>query len=91
MPFSGQDETKTCVDCRCQFIFTVGEQKFFEEKGFTDPPKRCKPCRDIRKAQKAVDAGLPPQQPQQTFVDEGGGYGRGDERPRRNRFRSNGR
>lgn len=31
-------------------MFSVGEQKFFAEKGFT-PPSRCKPCRDKRKAQ----------------------------------------
>lgn len=44
------DRTRTCVDCGDDFIWTVGEQEFFHEKGFTDPPKRCKTCRQAKKA-----------------------------------------
>jgi len=40
-----------CVDCREEIDFSEGEQKFFKQKGFTDP-KRCPPCRKFRKAQK---------------------------------------
>jgi len=36
-----------CQDCKKEFIFTVNDQKFYEEKGFT-PPKRCKSCRNAR-------------------------------------------
>lgn len=46
-----EDMEIVCVDCKKPFIFEAGEQKFFAEKGFT-PPKRCKPCRDERKAQR---------------------------------------
>lgn len=42
------DRTLLCVDCKAQFQFTEGEQKWFTEKGFKDP-KRCRPCRDARK------------------------------------------
>jgi hypothetical protein len=45
------DQTLTCVDCQTQFQFTERDQEFFAEKGFT-PPKRCKPCRDIKKQNK---------------------------------------
>ena len=31
------------------FDFTVGEQRFYEEKGFAQPI-RCKECRDAKKA-----------------------------------------
>jgi len=34
------------------FVWTVGEQQFYYEKGFTDP-KRCKPCRDRKNAGRA--------------------------------------
>lgn len=51
--FIGQDETLTCKDCGQQFTFTQGEQKFFDEQGFTDKPKRCKACRIAKKAAKA--------------------------------------
>ncbi|RLG23838.1 cytochrome C551 [Methanosarcinales archaeon] len=46
-----EDKTLTCQDCGEEFIFTAGEQEFFEEKGF-DEPKRCKECRDKKKAEK---------------------------------------
>ncbi|RZN14186.1 MAG: cytochrome C551 [Methanosarcinales archaeon] len=46
-----EDKTLTCQDCSEEFIFTAGEQEFFEEKGF-DEPKRCKECRDKKKAEK---------------------------------------
>ena len=41
--------TATCLDCRASFGIFAGELSFLKEKGF-DPPKRCKPCRDRRKA-----------------------------------------
>lgn len=37
-----------CKDCGREFDFTVGEQKFFTEKGFSDPV-RCKECRNKKK------------------------------------------
>lgn len=40
----------SCVDCKQEFEFTDGEQKFFKQKGFTDP-KRCGPCRKAKKVQ----------------------------------------
>jgi len=46
-----EDITLTCNDCNEDFIFTAGEQDFFEEKGF-DEPKRCKDCRDRKKSEK---------------------------------------
>ena len=39
-----------CVDCGEEFIFTAGEQAFYESKGLMNPPTRCKRCRDARKA-----------------------------------------
>ena len=38
-----------CKDCGEIFTFTENEQRFYEERGFL-PPKRCKNCRDARKA-----------------------------------------
>jgi hypothetical protein len=43
------DKTLQCVACPRTFIFTARDQRFFLERGF-DPPKRCKPCRDAKKA-----------------------------------------
>ena len=33
-----------CVDCGEEFVFTASAQEYFAERGFTDPPKRCKSC-----------------------------------------------
>lgn len=42
------DITLKCKDCGKEFTFTEGEQKFYEEKGFTNPT-RCPECRKARK------------------------------------------
>lgn len=47
-----QDKTIVCKDCGAEFVFSVGEQQFYAEKGFTNEPVRCKECRAKRKAEK---------------------------------------
>lgn len=47
-----QDKTIKCIDCGAEFTFTARDQEFYKEKGFTNEPKRCKACRDKRKAEK---------------------------------------
>lgn len=44
------DRDLQCADCGDTFVFTAGEQTFFQTKGFTDP-KRCSKCRQARKQQ----------------------------------------
>lgn len=46
-----EDLELTCGDCGCTFVFTAGEQEFYEQKGFTTP-KRCNNCRTAIKNQK---------------------------------------
>ncbi len=43
------DETLRCRDCGNDFVFTAGEQKFFEERGLMHKPSRCPECRAARK------------------------------------------
>jgi CxxC-x17-CxxC domain-containing protein len=40
-----QDKVLTCADCGTDFLFTAGEQIFFQEKNFRNPPRRCKSCK----------------------------------------------
>lgn len=40
-----------CIDCGKEFAFTGEEQEFFASKKFVEP-KRCKPCRQIKKQKK---------------------------------------
>jgi CxxC-x17-CxxC domain-containing protein len=44
------DEMLNCVDCGRQFVFSAGEQRFYEQKGFQNKPNRCQDCRQARKA-----------------------------------------
>jgi len=64
------DEMLTCADCGRQFVFTAGEQKFYEAKGFANKPTRCADCRTARKAMRAPasaggEAGAP--RPRETY------------------------
>lgn len=45
-----EDKKLICKDCGKEFIFTVGEQTFFKEKGFTNEPVRCMDCRKAKKS-----------------------------------------
>ena len=44
-----QDKNLTCSDCGNSFVFTSGEQRFYQEKGFGHEPRRCKDCRSKKK------------------------------------------
>ena len=46
-----EDKKIICKDCGNEFVFTVGEQEFYKEKGFDNEPVRCQDCRRARKAQ----------------------------------------
>lgn len=46
-----QDKQLTCRDCGKDFTWTEGEQEFYAQKGFDNPPVRCPECRAQRKAQ----------------------------------------
>ncbi len=50
-----EDKTLVCKDCNQEFIFTKGEQAFYKEKGLENEPKRCKDCRQKRKAEKFTE------------------------------------
>lgn len=74
-----------CVDCGQEFTFTAGEQEFYEQRGFSEPPKRCATCRAARKAQRG-SAGAPGGSsygggsPRSNGGYDGGGYA--ERRPR---------
>lgn len=47
MAFS--DKTLVCRDCGREFVFTAGEQEFYESRGLVNEPRRCPECRQIRR------------------------------------------
>lgn len=48
---SHYDQHLTCADCGHDFVWTAKDQEFFREKGYQQP-KRCKDCRQAKKAQR---------------------------------------
>lgn len=61
------DKTLTCRDCGNQFIWTAGEQEFYQSRGLTNQPSRCPTCRQARKTSGGGSYG----------GGGGGGYDRG--------------
>ena len=51
------DRSIACADCGQEFSFTAGEQEFYAQRGFSEAPKRCPSCRQIRKAQRSRSSG----------------------------------
>lgn len=45
-----KDITLICAETGKEFVWTAGEQKFYDEKGFTNQPKYCPEVRAARKA-----------------------------------------
>ncbi|MDZ4803248.1 MAG: zinc-ribbon domain-containing protein, partial [Candidatus Eisenbacteria bacterium] len=43
------DRNITCRDCGTSFVFTAGEQAFYQQKGFSNEPTRCPSCRRAKK------------------------------------------
>ena len=45
------DKVIKCRDCSEEFVFTIGEQNFYKDRGFQHEPTRCRRCRDDKKRQ----------------------------------------
>lgn len=73
------DRSLTCRDCGQEFVFTAGEQEFYQQRGFSEP-QRCNDCRAARKTQRGAGAGG------SSYGSSSGGYGGsssyGDDSPR---------
>jgi CxxC-x17-CxxC domain-containing protein len=46
---SDVDKVIKCRDCGEEFVFTVGEQNFYKDRGFQHEPTRCRRCREEKK------------------------------------------
>src|SRR5688572_6389313 len=50
-----QDRELACRDCGSSFVFTAGEQEFYQTKGLQNDPVRCPSCRATRKMMRPED------------------------------------
>lgn len=53
------DKTLQCRDCSSEFLFTIGEQQFFQSKGLLHEPGRCPSCRSVYKRERGLTAEQP--------------------------------
>jgi CxxC-x17-CxxC domain-containing protein len=63
------DKTLVCRDCGITFVFTAGEQEFYQEKGLLHAPQRCPSCRANRRRERN---GQPPREMHQVTCAECG-------------------
>ena len=47
---SFEDKMIVCVECGQEFVHSADDQARYAERGFTNEPKRCRSCREKRKA-----------------------------------------
>ena len=52
-----QDTTLECSDCNNSFTFSAEEQEQFLSRGYTNHPKRCPECRQVRKSERYGNGG----------------------------------
>ena len=48
------DKVLVCRGCSRDFVFTAGEQEFFQLKGLVNEPGRCPECRALRREGRSV-------------------------------------
>ena len=73
---SGSDLLLMCSDCGQEFVFTAGEQQFFQERGYSSP-RRCKPCRQAKQASAGGGGAHAPSAGHNDRGGYGGGYSAG--------------
>ncbi len=49
-----EDKTLQCRECGQAFVFTAGEQEFYQQKGLLNEPGRCPECRQRRRQQQGA-------------------------------------
>lgn len=62
-----EDKEIICVDCSEPFIWEAGAQAFFQDKGLTNQPKRCAPCKETKRQRVAEAAMRPEDRPRVTI------------------------
>ncbi len=50
MAIGFEDKVLTCRDCGREFVFTAGEQEFYQTRGLMHEPRRCPSCRASRRS-----------------------------------------
>ncbi len=62
-----QERTLACQDCGQTFAFTVEDQEYHAQRGFTNDPKRCSSCRQTRRSEGGSGGGSYGTEPRQMY------------------------
>ena len=62
-----EDKTLRCRECGQEFIFSAGEQEFYQQRGLVNEPGRCPACRANRRAAMAAGRATGEQGPREMF------------------------
>jgi CxxC-x17-CxxC domain-containing protein len=52
-----EDKNLQCRECGQMFVFSAGEQEFYQQKGLLNEPGRCPTCRQRRRQSMGADRG----------------------------------
>ena len=52
------DRSLSCRECGTAFVWTSGEQEFYQQRGLLHEPQRCPDCRQKAKAERAAQRAL---------------------------------
>ena len=52
-----EDKTLVCRECSQEFVFSAGEQEFYQQRGLLNEPGRCPSCRQARRRRMSGQAG----------------------------------
>ena len=54
------DKSLVCRECGTEFLFTEGEQEFYQKRGLLNEPSRCSECRSARRRARNFEGGSRP-------------------------------
>ena len=54
------DKNLVCRECGTEFLFTEGEQEFYQKRGLLNEPSRCPDCRAARRRTRSFEGGARP-------------------------------
>jgi CxxC-x17-CxxC domain-containing protein len=54
------DKNLVCRECGSEFLFTEGEQEFYQKRGLLNEPNRCPDCRAARRRSQNNEGGPRP-------------------------------
>ena len=66
------DKTLMCRDCSSEFMFTIGEQEFYQSRGLLHEPGRCPSCRAVYKRDRGLATDRPVRDYHETVCAECG-------------------